>query len=253
MRRVFTGLIFFILSIAISYNAEAAAVDYTSYAKILHIYVNTEGRVDYKGLLQHRDMLDTFIRDQIEEADLSDKTPAQKKAFWINAYNALTLRLILDHYPPPFGQIRGIHWGRPWSLPMRAAGRDITLNDIEHKILRKWQPPDPRIHFAINCASIGCPKLPDVPFLPQTLDQQLNQQAVRFNNDPEKVRLDRTNNILYHSAIYKWFKEDFVAQKGSILDFILQYINPEDRAYLQKNRDKIKLRTIPYDWGLNKQ
>lgn len=227
---------------------QAAPIDYSGYEKILNKDVDENGRVNYKAILADHSALDIFITTQIENADIADFTDDEKKAFWINAYNALTLKLIVDNYPPPLGQIRGINWGRPWSVKMRAAGREITLNKIEHEILRKWDPIDPRIHFAINCASIGCPKLPNTHFAPETLNQQLDQEAFKFMNDPQKVYIKK--DVLYYSAILKWFKEDFIATHGNIKEYILEYTETHKVQDVLKTR---KLKTIKYDWGLNKQ
>ncbi|MCA9403082.1 MAG: DUF547 domain-containing protein [Candidatus Omnitrophica bacterium] len=240
-----------ILSFGLTGNAAAAGIDYTPYEKILNTYVNGEGRVNYRGLKADRGPLDNFIRTQIENADLSGFTDNERKAFWINAYNALTLRLIVDNYPLRFGGIRTINWGRPWSIQMKAAGRELSLGDIEHEILRKWDPIDPRIHFAINCASGGCPKLPNTHFPPADLDRRLDFEARRFMNDPAKVRLDRAQNILYHSEILKWFDEDFLAVAPDLKSYILKYIKDDDRRYIQSH--DVKLKTVDYDWSLNEQ
>ena len=134
---------------------------------------------------------------------------------------------------------------------MKVAGQDISLGEIEHEILRKWDPVDPRIHFAINCASIGCPKLPDKVFDPQRLDQQLHFETKRFINDSDKVKLDRDENILYYSAILDWFEEDFLAVTADKLSYIKKYINENDRAFLEAN--EVTLQALKYDWSLNKQ
>ena len=134
---------------------------------------------------------------------------------------------------------------------MKAAGRELSLGDIEHEILRKWDPIDPRIHFAINCASGGCPKLPKTHFPPADLDRRLDFEARRFMNDPAKVRLDRAQNILYHSEILKWFDEDFLAVAPDLKSYILKYINDDDRRYIQSH--DVKLKTVNYDWSLNEQ
>ena len=110
---------------------------------------------------------------------------------------------------------------------------------------------DPRIHFAINCASIGCPKLSRTPFYPNTLDEQLEAEAKRFINDSDRIRLDRSKNVLYHSAILKWFKEDFLEVAPSITEYVKKYINDQDRAFLEDN--KVKEKVLKYDWNLNKQ
>ena len=229
----------------------AAGVDYRLWARVLETYVDDNGRVDYAGLKAHRQLLDDFIEQQLEPVEISALADTEQKAFWINAYNALTLRLIVDHYPLRFGGIRTINWGRPWSIKMRVANQSLTLGQIEHEILRKWDPPDPRIHFAINCASGGCPKLPKTPFLPETLEEQLQRETLRFINDPEKVRLDRSKNILYHSAIFSWFDEDFLAESPDLLQYIQKYLNEEDQAYIQARPADIRLKKLKYDWSLN--
>lgn len=234
-------------------SAFAQSPDYTSWERILNTFVNEQGRVDYEGLKANRVPLDTFIQTQIENADISKLEGNQLKAFWINAYNALTLRLIVDNYPLKFGGIRTINWGKPWDIKMKAAGRELSLNGIEHGILRKWDPIDPRIHFAINCASVGCPKIPNTHFDPGRLNEQLDHEARRFFNDPEKTKLDRKKNTVYHSEILNWFKEDFLAVSETKLDYILKYLNDEDTAYISQNRNKVKIKKIKYDWGLNKQ
>ena len=242
------GMIF---STALVVPAWATAVDYALFEKVLKTYVNGDGKVDYAGLKENIGPLDGFLREQVEEADISALSDNAQKAFWINAYNALTLRLIVGRYPLRYGGIRSINWGRPWSVKMKAAGKTLTLGDIEHEILRKWDPIDPRIHFAINCASIGCPKLPDASFDPARLDEQLDREARRFINDPEKVRLNREKNILYHSAIFDWFEEDFLAVAPALTDYILKYLNEKDKAYILEHRDAVELKALSYDWGLN--
>ena len=232
---------------------QAEPVNYQVWENILQTYVNDNGLVNYDGLKKNRNVLDKFIKNEVENTDISHFSKIEQKTFWINAYNALTMRLIVDNYPLRFGGIRTINWGKPWDLKMKAAGRSLSLGQIEHEILRKWNPIDPRIHFAINCASIGCPKLPKTPFTSDQLDEQLNREAIRFINDKEKVRLDRSKNILYHSAIFNWFEEDFFAVSANKVDFILKYLNSDDKAYILKNRNKIQLKELKYDWGLNKQ
>lgn len=228
----------------------AKPIKYDQWNSILQKYVNEDGLVDYAGLKANRGEFDQFIK-QIEEADITSMSKDAQKTFWINAYNALTIKLIIDRYPLKFGGIRTINFGRPWSVKMKATKNKLTLGDIEHEILRKWDPIDPRIHFAINCASIGCPLLRNTTFEPKKINLQLDYEAKRFINDPRKVRLDRSKNILYYSAIFKWFKEDFLVEDKDLVSYIKRYINQSDREYLDEN--KVKLKTLKYGWGLNKQ
>ncbi len=206
-------------------SVQAESVNYNQWDKILYTYVNEKGLVNYDELKKNRKALDEFIKKEIENTNISHFSKRGQKTFWINAYNALTMRLIVDHYPLRFGGIRTINWGKPWDIKMKVAGRSLSLGQIEHEILRKWHPMDPRIHFAINCASMGCPKLANTAYTSEQLDKQLNREAIRFINDKEKVRLDRSKNILYHSAIFNWFEEDFLKVSASKLDFILKYLN----------------------------
>ena len=221
-------------------------IDYTLWNQVLQNYVNDQGLVDYEGLKGHPQALNAFVQ-QVQNADLDSLTDSEEKAFWINAYNAITLSVVVDKYP-----VKGIRWinfGLVWEIGRPVAGTKKSLGEIEHDILRPLG--DPRIHFAINCASIGCPLLSDMPFYPETLDEQLEEAAGKFINNPEKVRLDKTSNTLYYSAIFDWFEDDFLVVENSLLDYIKKYINPEDKAYLDKH--DIAIKVLEYDWGLNKQ
>ncbi len=111
-------------------------INYEKWDKVLNTYVNDNGRVNYDELKTNRNLLDNFISTQVENAEISSFSDDEKKAFWINAYNALTMRLIVDNYPMRFGGILSINWGKPWDIKMRVAGQQLTLGDIEHKILR---------------------------------------------------------------------------------------------------------------------
>lgn len=224
----------------------SAQVDYSLWANVLKKYVDDQGRVNYEGLKEDRAELDQFI-SQIENIDVNTLSPVEAKTFWINAYNAITMKVIIDKYPVK--GIRTINFGLVWEIGRKVAQGKKSLGDIEHKIVRPMG--DPRIHFALNCASISCPKLPNEPFYPDRLDEQLDREARRFINDPEKVRLDRDQNILYHSAILDWFEEDFLVVESDILSYIKRYRNEDDKRYLENN--KVSLKKEKYDWGLNKQ
>lgn len=221
-------------------------IGYEQLASTLGHFVDENGMVDYENLKKNSEDLNAYV-DSIVNTNILEFNENEKKVFWINAYNAITLKTIVDHYPVK--SIRFINFGLVWKMPKSVAHGQYSLGDIEHKLLRKMG--DPRIHFAINCASIGCPRLSNKPFYPNTIDEQLDEQAKRFINDTEKVRLDRENNILYYSAIFDWFKEDFLSDENSILNYIKRYINKADQEYLDAN--EVTLKVLKYDWGLNKQ
>jgi len=229
-----------------SHLSAAQVVDYEIWARVLKAYVNEQGLVDYESLKNNRADFDTFMQ-QVETADISQLTEVEQKTFWINAYNAITLKVILDKYP--VRSIRHINFGLVWEVKRKVAQEKLGLGHIEHKILRPLG--DPRIHFAINCASIGCPELPNEPFYPDTLDEQLDAETKGFLNDSGKVRLDRSSKILHHSAIMDWFKEDFLVVAPDTKSYIKKYLNEEDRIFLDQN--EVTLKVIKYDWGLNKQ
>jgi len=220
--------------------------EYHQWAKVLKEYVDDQGRVDYGKLKSNRADLDAFI-EKVRNTSISQMSENEKKAFWINAYNALTLRTIIDHYPTK--SIRFINFGFVWKVAKHVAQGKHSLANIEHQILRPLG--DPRIHFALNCASIGCPKLPNIPFEPQRLEDQLDHETRRFINDPQKVRLDRDENVLYHSELFNWYEDDFLIVAEDKLSYIKEYLNEDDRVYLDTH--EVVLRKIKYDWGLNKQ
>ena len=143
-------------------------------------------------------------------------------------------------YQESIKKIRGV-WDK---LTFVLAGTSLTLNNIEHDILRK-EFRDPRIHFALVCASRGCPKLRHKPFTKINLDDELDYGAAKFINDPEKVLLDEDRNILYLSPIFKWFKDDF----WDVKEFVGNYLGASASKYIRENNPKIKY--LKYSWLLN--
>ena len=137
-------------------------------------------------------------------------------------------------------------------------GRRYSLNDIEHENLRK-EFVEPRIHFAIVCASASCPTLASEAFVAGRLDEQLTRAALEFPSDPvrgfrvevERLGEDGARAHVYLSSIFKWFHEDFEGRAGSLIDFVVPYLSPEHRAVLQPYRDDVSIRFLPYDWSLN--
>jgi len=221
------------------------AVDYSAFARVLKNFVNDRGQVDYAGLKADRADLDAFYA-QIQNIEPDGwAVPQARMAFWINAYNAITLKVVTDHYPVK--SIRRINFGLVWEIGRPVAGGKYSLGHIEHKILRPLG--DPRVHFALNCASAGCPLLPREPFDPDRLDEQLEREARNFINNPDKVRLDRDSNVLYYSAIFDWFEEDFLKVEPDIKAYILRYLNEVDRAYIENH--SVTLSVLEYDWSLN--
>lgn len=248
--------------------------DHTSFDELLQEYVKN-GLVDYRNLKQNPSDLTDYLKqiEQVNPDEFQKWSKEEQMAFWINAYNAITIEGILRNYPIQWGSliarvrfpqnsIRQI--GGFWDeVFVKVMGKDLTLNDIEHKILRK-EFNDPRIHFVIVCASIGCPLLESRAFFADDLDKRLEQATRNFINSPDKVRLDKKDNILNLSSIFDWYKEDFSisaeemkkfenyskAEKG-VIDFVTKFFPESDQKYIVQNQPKIKY--LDYDWSLNEQ
>jgi hypothetical protein len=173
-------------------------------------------------------------------------TERDRLAFWINAYNACAIQGILDGYSPkPY-----VGWYRFFKRRTYGiGGARLNLSDLEHEILRK-QFHEPRIHFAIVCASSSCPKLPSWAYDATQLDQQLDQASRAFINDPTRNRFDRQHRIAYLSKIFDWFEDDFVASSGSVLQFVAQYIRDADLAR-ELTPGVYRISYLDYDWSLN--
>ena len=240
--------------------------DYASYDRLLRRYVKPP-RVDYAALVRGRADLDAVIAalGRPSESDERGWTRDRRLAFWINAYNAFTLNAIVDHYPiraPLFTlaprnsirQIDGVWSKRQW----RAAGRALTLDDIEHRILRP-EFKEPRLHFAINCASVGCPPLAAEPYRAATLGAQLDAVARRYLGSEQGLRID--GHTLWVSKILDWYGEDFVAQFAPgasakpdrierAIRGVVSRFGPPAAAELART-DATRVRFLDYDWSLN--
>lgn len=183
--------------------------------------------------------------------EVSSLNRSEQKAFWINLYNGLTVKLILDHYPVE--SIRdidlspGIFSKGPWDAKLlKIEGQELSLNDIEHRILRPiWR--DNRVHYALNCASLGCPNLQPKAFTPQNIEQMLEKSAHEYINHPRGLSFAR--NRLIVSSIYFWFQADFGDSEKGIIQHLKKYMSPENLKKLKAL--KKKRTTHKYDWNLN--
>jgi hypothetical protein len=247
---------------------------YDDYAAVLKNYVDDMGMVSYKQLKVNRAGLDAFadVMAKLDAKAYGEWDEKAKVAFWLNAYNAFTLKAIIDNYPiKPFffrsrvypknsiRQIPGV-WDE---IAFSVMGVDYTLEHIEHEILRK-KFNEPRIHMAMVCAAMGCPPLLNEPYTGQKLDGQLDDRAHRFLANEAKLKIDRDGNRLYLSPILRWFADDFVSKyepeknivghnkkTSAVLNFIAAYLEKTDRDYILEGKFKIKYMT--YNWSLNEQ
>ena len=236
--------------------SEVDAVDsqnnYNSLNIILQSFSTPHGKIDYTSIRNDPFNLNKFLNFISNVSpqlypELFSETDA--KAYWINVYNALTIKTIIDN--PNVNSIREISWGMGafWRNKFNVGGIKITLNHIEHKILRgKYN--DPRIHFAINCASNSCPPIGNRIVTGDNLSDQLNKKATDFINDTTNVRFDHSNKKVYLSRIFKWYKKDFTHNHNDLLEYILEY---------HKDGSEIKYTDVStyniiynkYDWLLN--
>jgi len=177
----------------------------------------------------------------------------QQLAYWINLYNALTVKVVLDHYP--VASIRdidispGLFSSGPWGKKLiTVEGRTLSLDDIEHRILRPiWN--DPRIHYAVNCASIGCPALASDAYQADVIDAQLDQAAKDFINHPRAVRSDGDGGFVL-SSLYDWYRDDFGKSDADFIAHLLAYAGA-DLALMLGNAGDFDIATYEYDWALN--
>ncbi len=218
--------------------------------QVLQKYVSSQGRVDYAGLKSNPGTLEPYLDLLAVNVPDDEATFQTGLAFWINAYNALTIKGILDRYP-----ITSVRKVKPFSgffsrIKFEVGRRSYTLDDIEHGIIR-YEFGDPRAHFVLICGSIGCPIMENRAFLPETLEERLDIATANFINNPDKVRLDRENGILYLSQIFEWYAEDFEETHDSVIDFITEYLPEGDATFLKQ--ETVQIQYLHYDWGLNAQ
>ena len=227
------------------YGSAANGVDQGLYATLLSKYVKS-GIVNYQGFKNDEENLDQYLK-VLEKIDTGTLSRNEKFAFYINAYNAWTIKLILSAYPDVKSiKDLGSLFKSPWKKKIcRIDGKIMTLDDLEHNILRP-RFKDPRVHFAINCAAKSCPPLRSEPYRGNELDQQLDKMTKAFINGPVNNRLE--DHTLYVSRIFKWFKEDF---DDDIVDFFLKYAKTDLKGGLEAKRVKIKVKYLDYDWSLN--
>ena len=227
--------------------------DHSPYTALLQKHVDDEGRVAYRAWKdKDLDALDGYLRSVSETDPKKLASREERIAFWVNAYNALTIRGIIEFYPMKSikDKVNRIFGYNIWTdYKIEVGGRERSLDEIEHRILRKMG--EPRIHFALVCASLGCPKLSRDAYRGADLEEQLDRQAREFLNDPERTRVDRSGREVYLSKIFKWFDDDFGGTEETVLRFIAPYRPEAERDLLLKGRPEINY--LSYDWSLNDQ
>ncbi len=236
----------------------ATTVDHSAWNALLgrYVVVGSDGlnRVNYqKFKSESHAKLKAYVAS-MERVDVAALNRPEQFSFWANLYNAKTIDIVLDHYPVKSikdislgGGFTALVTGGPWKAKVvKVAGQDLSLDDIEHGLLRKIFK-DPRVHFAVNCASIGCPNLSNQAFASATLEAQLDDAARAYVNSPRGVRVAGGGKVTA-SSIYKWFQEDFGGSASGVLQHARKYAGGDLKAALQGVNS---ISGYDYDWGLN--
>ena len=239
--------------------------------RVLQRFVDVQGRVDYQAL--QNDPADLELYYGLLAAYSPDSHPQffpdrqSQLAYWINAYNAATLKAVLAHYPisgvaevkaPALLFFMPDNSGFFYFLRPIFGGEQHSLYDLENDLIRP-RFADPRVHFALNCASRGCPQLPRHAFSAQNIDAELDRETRKFLSEQRNFRVDYAERAVYLSSLFDWYREDYVqwlvaegATDPTLLDYVRRYLSLAKRSRLDECKD-CELRFIPYDWGLNDQ
>jgi len=241
MRRIICALTICVTA-AVGWASDSSAViDWSAWDAVLRTHVN-DGVVDYDGIAAEPGFSTTV--ESIARARLDGHERDARLAFLINAYNVLAVKGILDGSSPrtAFGKLRFFYRDK-----YVVAGDSLSLNSLEHDRIRPLG--EPRIHFAIVCASASCPILRSEAFVPDRLDAQLDDSAHRFVNDPSKNRFDLDLGVVQLSKIFKWFDEDFEAD-GGVKRFVARFVADEEVAEALRDAS-LEVGFLDYDWSLN--
>lgn len=234
-----------------------AGPDHGLFTAVLQEHVEN-GRVDYAALAEDR-RLDRYLKE-LEGTNPDElATRNEKLALWINAYNAFTLKLVADAYPVDSihdlatgGMIIGWLIKRTaWDIRFaNVGGKEYTLNEIEHEILRP-EFQDARIHFAIVCAAVSCPLLRSEAYLPERIDEQLDEEGRRFLADESRNAFDLEDRRARISKIFDWFEEDFGSTDAEVIRYLAQFAPSEVADHMARHSEEWSIRYQSYDWSLN--
>lgn len=244
-------ILLFACSLGLLSNVWAFDHQYKDYNQLLKLVVlenQTTSSVNYQLLVQKKSELQKVV-DQFEQFSLTEfqsSNEKQRLSFLINAYNLYTLKLITDNYPIKSIKDTGSLFSSPWKKKIfKLFSEIISLDHIEHELIRK-NFNEARIHFAVNCASIGCPALLAEAFEADKLESQLARSVAKFLGDNSRNRYESSENVFFISPIFKWYREDFEKSKGSLLNFLKDY-------YPEFKKESAEIEFNDYDWNLNKQ
>lgn len=225
-----------------NFSSGSTPIQHKQWDALLRKHVDEEGWVDYEGFIKDSVALNEYLQLLSNNHPDPEKwSDNERMAYWINAYNAYTVKLIMDYYP--VGSIKDIKSGIPfvntvWDIKfIEIQGQTYDLNNIEHGILRP-KFDEPRIHFAVNCASVSCPKLQNWAYSADSLDRQLDEAGREFINDPSRNMI--SENKLQLSKIFKWYSGDFEDVTALVRKYADRSFGPEP-----------EIEYLDYDWQLN--
>jgi len=227
------------LSPTFSPEGKQSVISHETWNLLLSKCMIAGGKVNYRAFVAKKTELQSYLEMLQQNPPQTNWSRYEKMAYWINAYNAFTVKLVVDHYP--INSIRDLNNGNPWDNEFLSIGdKKYSLNNIENDMLRK-QFTDARIHFAVNCASQSCPRLFNQAFTAENVDKQLTQLAKEFINDPAKNKINADKAEV--SQIFNWYKDDFT-KTGTLADFLNTYSTT-------KINSTAAISFLEYDWSLN--
>ncbi|MDX1519360.1 MAG: DUF547 domain-containing protein [Gammaproteobacteria bacterium] len=261
MAPVFRLLFFLFAPIHVAWSFDHSHAVFNEVLDDVVVVHDHQTSVDYSRLKASPGTLEKYLQliEAVSRADFDNWTRDQQLAYLINVYNAQTLKLIIDHYPEisSIRDLGGLIFSSPWDREFfRLFGEKTSLDHVEHDLIR-GNFNEPRIHFAVNCASRGCPPLMQEAYTADKLDQQLDHATRLFMTDPERNRYDPKKNVLELSSIFQWYKQDFITAAGSVEAFVAPYIT-DDQQQQKLLKDsathgfsRTSVRFLDYDWDLN--
>lgn len=225
---------------------------HASWTSVLSEHAMDDG-FRYEALHHSRGGLDEYLAQLADVQTTDSWTRSERLAYWVNAYNAYTIDLVLANYP--LTSVRDIGPFRSWGFlkpVVRVPGRRIRINlyALEHWILRR-RFSEPRIHFAINCASVSCPVLAPQAYRASDLDEQLERAATEFIRDPRRNRIDPATDSFQLSALFRWFRRDFGGTEAAVRAYVARYLPGETAAWVKESEPSLDY--LEYDWSLNDQ
>ncbi len=235
--------------LAVAGYAQSPGAVHEPFDKLLKKYVE-KGLIRYDDLAQSPQDLSALAQylNTLQRQKPSRMERKQALAFWINLYNAATLKLVLDHYPVKSIKDIGGFFSSPWNKKVvTIEGKELTLNQIENEIIRP-EFADARIHFALNCASLGCPPMQPFAYTGDKLDEQLDTATRASLAMPRWLRI--SDEAIFVTRLFDWYKDDFISYAGSVRAFLARYAPEADRPLILD--EKRPIRAMDYDWKLNK-